>query len=351
MNCCINCFNDKEIIRQIKKTGIRGTCSFCKSNSLCVDTNDLKEKFSYLFEIYTPDIDFKFYEDMDDNPGTPLWERVQEDWNIFKDNTYEILSDMFEPHSKHDLTDQIDIEANVEIEEEYIGSDETESILKSKIWTKFKHEIKHKNRFFHKNDMNFLTEIILPYETKKTLRRYYRARIYQNSGKFVLKDLKKPASKKCLSGGRGNPPGISYLYLASSVSTAICEVRPTVGDKVAVGEFNISNVSLIDLRKPFLSSPFKYGSKLKKAYDYRRILSIFSHELSRPILPYISSIEYVPTQYLCEFIKSLKFDGIIYNSSVTSGFNLLLFRDFGCKKFEDYIIKKINLRYDLKKPI
>jgi hypothetical protein len=346
LKCCLNCFEDKEIISYIKKNGKTDKCDFCKTQTLCVETKKLKDKFEYLFEIYTRDIDFKYNEDMKENPGTPLWEKVQDDWGIFNNSAYEILKDMFKAHSKDDLIDQVDIETNVEIEEEYVGADETYSKQTIAIWDNFKNEIKHKNRFFPETDISFLKQVLLPYETKKVIRIFFRARIYTSDTRFKKIDLHKPIPAICLNGGRGNPPGISYLYLASSINTAISEVRPNVGDKVAVGEFVIDNVNLIDLRKPFSSSPFKYGSNLKKAFDYRNILLMLSKELARPILPQASSIEYVPTQYLCELIKSLKFDGILYNSSITKGYNVLLFKNFDCLNFDDYIIRGINLKHE-----
>jgi hypothetical protein len=48
-------------------------------------------------------------------------------------------------------------------------------------------------------------------------------------------------------------------------------------------------------------------------------------ELTRPVLPRSTATDYVPSQYLCEFIKKQGFDGVIYTSSVGTGKNLALF--------------------------
>ena len=48
-------------------------------------------------------------------------------------------------------------------------------------------------------------------------------------------------------------------------------------------------------------------------------------ELTRPVLPQAAAIEYTPSQYLCEFIKKCRYDGVIYRSSVSDGINLALF--------------------------
>ena len=49
----------------------------------------------------------------------------------------------------------------------------------------------------------------------------------------------KPRSDRARE-GRGNPAGISMLYLASSVQTAVSEVRPWVGSEVSVAQFEVS---------------------------------------------------------------------------------------------------------------
>ena len=38
-----------------------------------------------------------------------------------------------------------------------------------------------------------------------------------------------------------------------------------------------------------------------------------------------AAIDYIPSQYLCEFIKDCGFDGVVYRSSVSDGINLALF--------------------------
>lgn len=48
-------------------------------------------------------------------------------------------------------------------------------------------------------------------------------------------------------------------------------------------------------------------------------------ELTRPVLPRSAAIDYLPSQYLCEFIKKIGYDGVIYRSSVSDGINCRTF--------------------------
>jgi hypothetical protein len=129
--------------------------------------------------------------------------------------------------------------------------------------------------------------------------------------------------------GRANPAGIPYLYVASRADTAIAETRPHTGERVSVADFTTpADLKLVDLRNPRkMVSPFE----LVDAVDVARMrsdlpfLERLGDELMRPVLPQAAAIDYTPSQYLCEFIKKSKFDGVIYRSSVSDGINLALF--------------------------
>jgi len=61
------------------------------------------------------------------------------------------------------------------------------------------------------------------------------------------------------------------------------------------------------------------------------------------------NLDYLPTQYLCEFIKSLGFDGVEYRSAMAEGgYNLAVFNDknLECVTAKHYQVK--GLKYDWK---
>ena len=132
------------------------------------------------------------------------------------------------------------------------------------------------------------------------------------------------------SHGRANPPGIPYLYIGSTVETSISEIRPHTGEIVNVAEFKIDprQLRIVDLREPKKTiSPFTLGDEvsigpLRSDIDF---LASLGDELTRPVRPRSAHIEYVPSQYLCEFIKKSGWDGVLYRSSVSDGSNLALF--------------------------
>jgi hypothetical protein len=130
------------------------------------------------------------------------------------------------------------------------------------------------------------------------------------------------------SHGRANPAGIPYLYLGSQPDTAAAEIRPHTGEVACIAEFTIPEIRAVDLRNPRgFVSPFLLGeaSKIGQLRADLPLLERLGGELTRPVLPQRAAIDYIPSQYLCEFIKKAGFDGVLYRSSVSDGFNLALF--------------------------
>ncbi len=56
-----------------------------------------------------------------------------------------------------------------------------------------------------------------------------------------------------------------------------------------------------------------------------RFWNALVRSLPGQLLPSGAAIDYIPSQYLCEFIKKSPFDGVVYRSSVSDGINLALF--------------------------
>lgn len=156
----------------------------------------------------------------------------------------------------------------------------------------------------------------------------------------------KPPENKAKN-GRANPVGIPYLYLASSLQTAIAEIRPTINDFVTVGRFKfLSAISVIDLQDV---SPFQFSESEDFEILVNKIgyLKKLGQDLSKPINPKDSELQYLPTQYLCEFIKKSGWDGVAFKSSLSDEHNLTIFSDGKCKctKTELYKIGKSKISY------
>jgi hypothetical protein len=140
--------------------------------------------------------------------------------------------------------------------------------------------------------------------------------------------LKAPPWEKTLKGGRANPPGISYLYVAQETSTAIAESKPYIGALVSIMSFAIKRtLTVADLTQASrLQSPFGHED-LSGAVQRADLLLCLNDALAEPINPDFEAIDYVPCQYVVEIIRDAGFDGVRYRSAMHEGGHNIVFFD------------------------
>ena len=195
--------------------------------------------------------------------------------------------------------------------------------------TKLRDEMMHANRWFLDVaiDLNRLRQLLDMLLAPALPKQWYRARIRTEDKIFTIDEMGAPPKRRS-SHGRANPAGIPYLYLGSLPETAVAEIRPHTGELACVADFIIPDIKVVDLRNPRkLVSPFILAdaSEIGQLRADLPFLERLGEELTRPVQPAGAAIDYIPSQYLCEFIKKSGFDGVIYRSSVSDGINLALF--------------------------
>ena len=324
--CCSKCFNDKLITSYIEKESQEsGVCSFCGNENVKLAE---PESFTDSFEML-----LTLYKESNSDIALPLFTLIQKDWGIF--SSVEIAEEL--------VPKIIDYTNNIKYE--YAGIDNK---FVANLWNEYRDEIKHNNRFFQKSTVKVdeLKLWIQELYVENYPRILYRARISEDKIKINKKKMGKPPYK-IATGGRANPIGISYLYVASDINTAIAEIRPHKSDFISVVKLEIpSNLKLVDLRNPKnILSPFvQIDYNIEDLFKYIELLQQLGEELSKPILPREAHLEYLPSQYLAELIKDYGFDGIIYKSSVGNGDNFALFSDESVefKKVELYEVKNLT---------
>lgn len=314
MFCCSNCFSDRFLGKHIQKESKDiGNCSFCGSAAVAlIDPKEMADIFQQVMDLYSETTQDEYL----------LVDLLKRDWHLFEtmndDKCYDLLSCIYPDAS-------------------YKGKNYQPKIYPDSVridrWNIFREELKHKNRYFPQQapDIDHLKNlfhyIILPDNESPKL--MYRARCNTDNKVFATDEMKKPP-EKTVSGGRANPVGIPYLYTASDPLTSIAEIRPHKGDIVSVAEITVNEkLTLADLRNPRKTiSPFELTEDdLNQLYVDIEYLCKLGEELTKPILPRDAHLEYLPTQYLCEFIKHCGFDGVVYKSSVGEGDNYAIFDD------------------------
>ncbi|KYO57687.1 RES family NAD+ phosphorylase (plasmid) [Tistrella mobilis] len=307
--CCPECFGDRWLRNDLfpKLTSSCGQCDFCKSSDvLLVEPVQLANWFELLTNVY----------EVSDN-GKLLVEWMKEDWLLFPR--------MEVAHAKDLLGEVLNngevVRKNFAPSPSYVS----ESLAK---WGAFRDEVMHQNRWFLKQSIDLvrlgkhLSQVIA--DDLPDI--WFRARITTEDNILSI-DMGAPPRRRA-SHGRANPAGIPYLYLGSKPETAVAEIRPHTGEIACVAEFKVPDIRAVDLRNPrALVSPFILAdaSEIGELRADLPFLERLGDELTRPVLPSGAAIDYIPSQYLCEFIKDCGFDGVVYRSSVSDGINLALF--------------------------
>lgn len=177
----------------------------------------------------------------------------------------------------------------------------------------------------------------------------FRARIIPE-GKTTLEpsEMGCPPRDKATA-GRANPIGIPYLYLCDSAKTTYYEVRAVYLDRLSVGTFKVL--------RPLKIVDFTHNVSLYNAYNSdvpfedvvirKKVVDAISADLSKPLRRYDTELEYVPTQFICEYCRhNLEADGISFESSLhRGGRNYVLFDQslVECTKVETHEITKIDI--------
>jgi len=336
--CCSNCFTDKTLKLEINQKGQIARCHYCGCNdSSTIEINNL-------YNLISPLIEAIINSYIEDDHGINLIEILQEDLILFNNNTQfrELIRDAL--HNKPELFNK-----------------RFQKISKDTVneWHHFKHELIHNNRFFPQTEIyknaflesgnlfSIFTEVIeqLNYQITTT-DTFFRARISNEN--LPHKDMGKPPEDK-VSIGRANPDGISYLYIAENIETALTEVRPSNGQTVSVAQFKSSgDINVINLKNPRKNISFLSLSLNDNFYNILKLVHLleeFSKELSLPVLPTRSRLDYIPTQFITEFFKNLgNIDGLMFTSSFGKGCNIVIFTDglMNCVETAAIQLHKIN---------
>jgi len=314
-NVCVQCFSDTELVGFIRSQSNLDQCHFCdRMNVECLPIEELYDFFDELLENFNRNVN-----------GLPLITLIQGNWTLFSSNNHaiKILNFVISENGKdfNSANDLVDF------------SDE---ILKNvNYWDILKNQLIRERRyltdidflvydlgwdgFFRSQDLLSKNEIL------------YRGRIHHQTlqDAFSNEEMFSPSWDKSTA-GRANPLGIPYLYLCDNVETIFYEIRASYQDEVSIGSFRLkeeltTEVFISDFTKgSTIFHPSEVSFKIKSTLLKQKI----SRDLSKPMRRYDSELDYIPTQFICEFIKMYTgVQGIKFKSSLHNGTNIVIFNE------------------------
>ncbi|HBL8851925.1 TPA: RES domain-containing protein [Enterobacter hormaechei] len=364
---CDGCIREEYLRNLIKKTGTRQTCHYCKEVRACFSlevVSDLTEKA----------IEAHFYRTPTE-PNDMEYARLRhsEDYDWYRDgeDIVQVIEDLLETRSaiaddiqqlleyKHSDFDSDVLGEETEFAREscYAERREVSTGRLDTMWANFVTSLKTESRFVNNVVSSTLDGIFLGVETMNTrgkdlviigagpdtdIPSLFRARWCRNQSELeqmlVTPDKELGPPPHQFSGAnRMSARGISVFYGASSVDTAISEIRPPVGCDVVCAKFNlIRPLRLLNL--PALEGVLESGSLLDPVYIKRceqaAFLATLTSRIVDPVLPGEEDFSYIPTQVIAEYLADpsrFNLDGILYPSVQLPGedkenrYNVVLF--------------------------
>jgi hypothetical protein len=79
----------------------------------------------------------------------------------------------------------------------------------------------------------------------------------------------------------------------------------------------------------------------------RKVFQELAAEIAKPLRRSDSHLEYLPTQFIAEFIKSQNYDGVVYDSTLRQGgYNLAVFNEdlFECVGVHTIEVSEISYK-------
>ncbi|WP_423817952.1 RES family NAD+ phosphorylase [Salinimicrobium sp. TIG7-5_MAKvit] len=312
MNVCAKCFSDKELIGYIGSFEKTGECDICNNKEeYIIQLDELQDFFQELVDNYQPD-----------KSGVSFKNKIQGNWSLFSNHksASEILNNLLPKLNTTIL--------NADFKVNYI-SDILDNIS---YWETLKEELKWEKRFL--TDIVHLTEDLgwdgffnTQYQLGNDIS-LYRARVHHTSGQkaFEKNEMNCPPKEK-VNGGRANSLGIPTLYLSDNEETVLYEVRASYLDELTIGEFKLNSIESIKIVDFTEDTDLFQPERVNETIKGKLLREKISSDLSKPMRRYDSEIEYIPTQFICEFIKVFTgAKGIRFQSSLhPKGKNLVIF--------------------------
>ena len=346
MICCENCFKDSELVNIIRGLKVKGDCDVCNSKDVfiydSIRYDDLKNVIYNLIDIYSP---------ADDSSKSLLINELYDRWELFNveiELANKIINDLFVDTIRNNP--QL-FNTSVKIPEESDPSYlEKNSLFKQHSRDDFSEEIISYTRFHTEIINKKVFDEFCNYSriTIKKGTKFYRARLSNKDG-YPPSEMGPPPRDKATS-GRVNPLGIPYFYLSDSEVTTIYETRAKQHDYISIAEFElVEDIEVIDFTILDKTSPFSVEDIT--SYALNKIhLNRVSSEIAKPLRRTDSQLQYLPTQYLVDFIKWKGNSGIKFKSSLyPAGTNYTVFNAelFKCNSVKVYDVAKVDYYFEL----
>ncbi|MDX0986708.1 RES domain-containing protein [Sinorhizobium medicae] len=348
---CHECIGEPFLSDLVERDGLIATCGYCHDDEEpCITLEQLADEIEGAFErhYFRTSDQPTMYESMlmrdeessyeFERHGEPVLEVIAEAASIPEDAAKDVLEILEERHADLDAA-QIGEECEFDSESHYEWKNARDHEYALE-WKEIEHSLKSQSRFFNHSAEAFLSRLFADLDGGKTrngqpvvvvagpeseYKSFFRARVFHKSDDLdqalQRPDLHLgPPPGKFARAGRMNAHGISMFYGASDKGVALAEVRPPVGSRALIGEFELTRpMRLLDVSA--LHSVYVEGSIFDPSHVDRLGLAKFMQRLSDritlPVMPDDETTEYLITQMIADYLARRPepaLDGILFPS-------------------------------------
>lgn len=333
------CFSDKELVSFIvaSRDSKREICKYDKEKDAFIeDSPEIEDFLCDFFSLFEESLE-----------GEPLSCLLKSDSliNVFNKELKNI--ELFWVELLKSLPISLNIDTPVIYKQEI-----EDYVIK---WENIKKVVLEERRFFCRCDETW-GAFFEPNHSLPANSRFYRARVRTDgqTKKFKKEEMAAPPAALAPN-GRTNPEGIAYLYLCEQQETTLHETRVILNDCVSIATFRVKHDAQVRIFD-FTVQPTFFGDEEEKCLNTAqkiRLYDAISKDLSRPMRRHSKQLDYLPTQFICEFIKFFTHsEGIAFRSSVhDTGKNIVLFNSSNvtCVKVDLITINSLKINWNSQK--
>jgi hypothetical protein len=320
---CFDCVGDPGLQHEIKQRGLRRCCSFCKEQKRTVSIEKLAARAEEIYRLiveaaqdeptFDADSDKVYWQPRGSSASEIMAEIIECDDFTIAERVVDVLAE----ENAYAVIKDGDFDWFDDTSQGYVIRLPRDTRF-AETWASFRESIQHDRRFFNDTATGLLSEILNPivrgewpknisaiksitpssddrfvYRGRQAIGEDARKRIYLNP----IRELAAPPPR-LNAAGRMNSAGISTFYGSFESRTCVAELRVPVGGEAVIGKFEI----------------------IRSVHE----------EIKRAVVPGTESLEYLPTQFVAEFLwahATPRLDGLIYGSSQLSDSskNIVLF--------------------------
>lgn len=358
---CADCIGERYLADLIDRTGLLAMCHYCSVEGQTIAIEELSERVEHV-------IDQHFERTATDPEGYEYYiQRETGNWERSGEPVAEVIAEMLEADGSiaDDLREVLDEKTSdwdgITCGEEQPFSDEAHYVESTSVdhasiseeYQRFEQVLVDQARYFSPETRSFLGTLfgqlaglrthdgrpaLVDAGPEQAISGFFRARVFQDDERLKRalsapdRELGPPPPRLGRA-GRLNAAGVSIFYGADTEDVALAEVRPPVGSRVVMAQFELLRpVRLLDIDA--LKSLLVEGSLFDLGHadrlQHAAFLRSFSWRFTQPVMPDHEAFEYIPTQAVADYLANEvepPLDGILYASpqSALTGKNVALF--------------------------